>query len=147
MEAKDLRPVTPIKRLSAKKEPKNGRKSPKILLAELKINSPALLSPPLGPSSLSKPQRKEFREDNSLPSGRNTPHSSSNALAPALKPYSPQKYPSSLYEPPLDPHFKRDSPTGPLPTADRSGGDRQPQTDSRSPNVQLCSVSRTLRYE
>ena len=109
LEAKDLRPVTPVKRLSAKKELKSGRRSPKITLAELKIKSPALLSPPLAPVSLSKPQRREFREDESLPSGPNTPHPNSEELAPILKPYSPQKYPSSLYEPPLYP-YKRDSP-------------------------------------
>ena len=46
LEARDLRPVTPVKRLSARKETdrdaRSGKKSPKILLAELKVKSPAL---------------------------------------------------------------------------------------------------------
>ncbi|KAI6656998.1 hypothetical protein LOD99_16299 [Oopsacas minuta] len=114
LEAKDLRPVTPIKRLSARKEGeiKSGRKSPKISLADLKIKSP-----PMVPPTLSKPQRREFRDDESIPSGRNTAISNLNLYEPnpLPKPYSPQKFPPSLYEPPLYSHFKRDSPPTGLP--------------------------------
>ena len=119
LEAKDLRPVTPVKRLSARKETdrdvSSRKKSPKIILAELKIKSPA-------PPSLSKPQRREFRDDDSIPSGRNTSISNvqlyeptgPSPFEPAPKPFSPQKFPNSVYEPGHYSHFKRDSPTGHL---------------------------------
>ena len=99
IEAKDLKPVTPPIRMSPgreieKRERMSGKRSPKISLSELKINSPP---------ALPKPQRREFRDDESLPSARNTPISNSYerqvpAAFDSSKPYSPQK---NRYEPPL----------------------------------------------